>query len=201
MIVYFVCQHNTHTPTPTLLLKTSFALAVHCVWCVVENVLFQNHCCDDLWVLNLLGNQELNKHSQSTECPCLHGGCYSFQYHYSACLKGGLCPWYGSSIRYYHLIVAFLLWAHRGLFGSLRQPGQPSLLSAELLWFQRYMKTTQIKFSGDLVAVSAGLLQWMQRWLYGSLNRDTKVLSGMLVQCSFCFKNHWFLTWITQAWE
>lgn len=59
---------TTHTipHTHTYMLKTSFTPAVPCIWSVLENPLFQNRCCHDFWVLNLLGNQELNKHSQST---------------------------------------------------------------------------------------------------------------------------------------
>lgn len=202
IIIYFVCQNNTHAPTPTLQPKTSFAPPVHCIWCILENALFQNHCCHDLWVLKILGNQELNKSSQSTVCVCVPSWrlllisvsllCLSQRWIVPmVCLQYKVQPSHSSSPAL----------STQGLVWPSRQPAQPSLVSAELPWFQRYMNATQMKFSGDSVAVSAGLLQWMQSWLYGSLNRDTKVIFGMLVQCYFDFKSHWFLTWITQAWE
>lgn len=154
---------------------------MRCIWSILENALFQNHCCHEIWVPNPLGSQELNKHSQSTDSPCLHRGALPLiSVSHPACLKVGLCPWFGSGIRYCSLVPSWF--EDTGLFGTSRQPAQPSLALAELPWFQSYMNATEMKFPEDSIGVSVGVLQWMQGWLFGSLNRDTKVLFGMPVQ-------------------
>lgn len=195
-MVYLVCQNNTHNPPHPHIhaqnqLCTCCALYLECSWeCFVPKSL-------PSWLLS----PESFRKSGTKQAQPKHLAAFmetathftSFQFTHSAYLKGGLCPWFGSSRRYYHLILAVLLWAHRGLFGPSRQPAQPSLVSAELPWFQRCMTATQVKFSEVSVAVSAGLLQWMQISLYRSLNRHTKALFGMLVQCCFDIKSHWFL--------
>lgn len=123
IIVYFVYQNNTNKTGPNQL-----CTAVHCIWSVLESALFQNHCCHEIWVLNPLGSQELDKHSLhrdtlpplSVSSPCLP--------------QEWIAPmvWLWCRVLPYS---ALLIWEHRGLFGTSRQPAQPSLALSELPWF------------------------------------------------------------------
>lgn len=151
---------------------------MHCIWSVLENALFQNHCCHEIWVLNPLGSQEWSNHSQSTDSPCLHRDALPLISISLPCLPQ---RWFAPMVWLWCTILpssALLIWGYRGSFGTSRQPAQPSLALAELPCFQSYMNTTEMKFSEDSIAVSARLLQGMHSWLSGSLNGDTRSFLG-----------------------
>lgn len=153
-------------------LCTCRALYLECSWkCIVPKSLLS-------WNLS----PESLVHSQSTDSPCLHRDALPLISLLLPCLPQ---RWIAPMVWLWYKVLpssALVIWGHRGFFGTSRQWAQPSLARTDPPWFQSYMNRTEMEFSEDSIAVSAGLLQSMQSWLSGSLNRDTKVLFGMLVQ-------------------
>ena len=172
---------------------------MHCIWSVLENALFQNHCCHEIWVLNPLGSQELNKHSQSTDSPCLHRDVLPLISISLLCLPQ---RWIAPMVWLCYKVLpssALLIWGHRLVWHlkaaspALPCIGRASLIPElhecnrdEVLWGLHCTKCRTI-------TVNAKLTLWKLKQRYKGPFWD--------VSPAFDFKSHWFLTWITQAWE
>jgi len=150
MIVYFVYQNNVHTIAQKQLC-TCCVLYLECSWkCIVPKSLLS-------WNLSpesrLKGSQELNKHSWSTDSPCLRTDALPLISISLPCLSQ---RWIAPMVWLWCRGLPssdLLIWGHRGLFGTSRQPSLPSLTLAELPWFQGYMNATEMKFSWGLYCI------------------------------------------------